>query len=204
MTKGKKDSPLKVHRFEFRPLTDAVWDDFERLFGERGACGGCWCMYWRVPRSQFEKQKGEKNRQAMKSIVVSGQEPGILAYVNGQPAGWCSVAPREEYTVLERSRVLKRVDQEPVWSIVCLFVARPYRRTGLSVRLIEAAVEYVRSRGGRVLEGYPIEPRKDAMPDAFAWTGIASAFLKAGFREVARRSETRPVMRREIRSARPR
>jgi GNAT superfamily N-acetyltransferase len=96
------------------------------------------------------------------------------------------------------------VDEKPVWSIVCLFVARPYRRTGLSVRLIEAAVEYVRSRGGRILEGYPVEPRKDEMPDAFAWTGIASAFLKAGFREVARRSDTRPVMRREIRPARRR
>lgn len=195
---------MKPAGLEVRPLREEAWDEFEQLFGERGACGGCWCMWWRLSRSQFEKQKGEKNRQAMRAIVESGEVPGILAYVNGRPAGWCSVAPREHYPVLERSRVLKRVDEKPVWSIVCLFVARPYRRTGLSVRLIEAAVEYVRSRGGRILEGYPVEPRKDEMPDAFAWTGIASAFLKAGFREVARRSDTRPVMRREIRPARRR
>jgi GNAT superfamily N-acetyltransferase len=94
---------------------------------------------------------------------------------------------------------LKRIDDQPVWSIVCLFIARPYRRKGVSVELVKAAADYVRKRGGKIVEGYPVEPRKDEMPDAFAWTGLASAFQKAGFVERARRSETRPIMRRVVR-----
>lgn len=187
--------------FEFHPLTSDRWRDFEILFGERGACGGCWCMWWRLARSEYNKQKGEKNRRAMRSIVEGGQSPGILAYAGGEPVAWCSVAPRESFSALERSRVLKPVDSQAVWSIVCFFVAKGYRRRGLSVKLLKAAIDYVRERGGRIVEGYPIEPMKD-QPDAFVWTGLASAFVKAGFVEVERRSETRPIMRYEIREKR--
>lgn len=155
-------------------------------------------MLWRLKRSVFEEQKGEQNKTAFKALVDSGKEPGILAYANGKPIGWCALAPRETYSALERSRVLKRLDDKSVWSIVCLFIARPYRRKGVSVELLKAAADYVRKRGGKIVEGYPVEPRKDEMPDAFAWTGLASAFLKAGFVECERRSETRPIMRCEI------
>jgi GNAT superfamily N-acetyltransferase len=183
----------------FAPLTAARWDDLEELFGERGASGGCWCMWWRLKRSEYEQQKGEGNRLALKEIVDSSEILGILAYdAEGQPVEWCSVAPREHFPVLERSRVLKRIDDKPVWSIVCLFVGKPLRRKGLTVALIKAAVEYVRESGGKIVEGYPVEPRKDRMPDVFAWTGLASSFRKAGFREQLRRSETRPIMRYEI------
>jgi GNAT superfamily N-acetyltransferase len=185
-------------QFQFRPLTSDRWGDLERLFGARGACGGCWCMLWRLKRSEFEKQKGDKNKAAFKAVVDSGEAPGILAYANGNAIGWCAVAPRETYPALDRSRVLKKVDDKPVWSIVCLFIAKEYRRKGVSVELLNAAAQYVRKRGGRLVEGYPVEPRKNAMPDVFAWTGVASAFLKAGFAECARRSETRPIMRRDL------
>jgi len=154
-------------------------------------------MLWRLKRSEFEKQKGDKNKAAFKAVVDSGEAPGILAYANGSPIGWCALAPRETYPALDRSRVLKRIDDKPVWSIVCLFIARPYRRKGVSIELLKAAAEYVRKRGGKIVEGYPVEPRKDEMPDVFAWTGLASAFRKAGFVECGRRSETRPIMRRE-------
>jgi GNAT superfamily N-acetyltransferase len=180
---------------EFHPLVVERWADLESLFGERGACGGCWCMWWRLTRSVFEKQKGEKNKRAMKKIVDSGQAPGIIAYANGQPVAWCAVAPREQYPVLERSRTLKRVDEVPVWSVVCLFVARPFRRQGVTVKLLKAAVKYAQNHGAKIVEGYPVEPKKDRMPDVFAWTGFVSAFRKAGFVEVLRRSETRPIMR---------
>jgi GNAT superfamily N-acetyltransferase len=185
---------------EFRELTPDRWSDLEALFGARGACGGCWCMLWRLKRSEFEKQKGAQNKAAFKAVVDSGEAPGILAYANGSPIGWCALAPRETYPALDRSRVLKRIDDKPVWSIVCLFIARPYRRKGVSVELLKAAADYVRKRGGKIVEGYPVEPRKDEMPDVFAWTGLASAFLNAGFVECERRSETRPIMRRETRS----
>lgn len=184
---------------QFRELTPDRWSDLEALFGARGACGGCWCMLWRLKRSEFEKQKGAQNKASFKAVVDSGKAPGILAYANGSPIGWCALAPRETYPALDRSRVLKRIDDKPVWSIVCLFIARPYRRKGVSVRLLKAAADYVRHLGGKIVEGYPVEPRKDEMPDVFAWTGLASAFLEAGFVECGRRSETRPIMRYEIR-----
>ncbi len=188
--------PASSSKLEFHPLTPGRWRDFETLFGERGACGGCWCMWQRLARSQFNKQKGEKNKKAMRAIVEAGEIPGILAYADGKPIAWCSVGPREWFSALERSRILKPVDEQPVWSIVCFFVAKEYRRTGVSVKLLKAAIDFVRERGGRIVEGYPVEPRKD-QPDAFVWTGLASAFIKAGFREVERRSETRPIMRYE-------
>ena len=165
------------------------------LFGERGACGGCWCMWWRLKRAQFEKQKGQRNKKALKRIVAAGQIPGLLGYAGSQPVGWCAVAPRETFSVLERSRTLKRIDDEPVWSVVCFFVARPFRRQGMTVKLLQAAVEYAGRHGAKIVEGYPMDPRKGALPDAFAWTGLASAFRQAGFVEVLRRSASRPIMR---------
>lgn len=168
------------------------------LFGDRGACGGCWCMWWRLKRSEFERLKGALNRRALKRIVGAGGVPGLIAYVDGAAAGWCSVAPREDYPVLERSRVLRRVDERPVWSVVCFFIARPHRRTGLASRLLDGAVSHARKQGASIVEGYPVEPKTAAMPDAFAYTGLASIFRKAGFVEVARRSATRPIMRRYL------
>jgi predicted GNAT family acetyltransferase len=178
-----------------RPLTPSRWRDLEALFGEKGACGGCWCMWWRIKRSEFEKQKGEGNRQAFKALVESGTRPGLLAYRGREPVGWCAVEPRSNYPALQRSRILKPVDEQPVWSVTCFFIKRGHRGEGVSRALIRGAIDYVAKKGGRIIEGYPVEPRKDRMPGAFAWTGIASAFKREGFREVARRSETRPIVR---------
>ena len=182
----------------FRVATPSRWKDVETLFGERGACGGCWCMVWRLPRRDWDAGKGAGNKRAFKKVVTSGGRPGVLAYDGRDPVGWCAVAPRNRYPALARSRVMKPVDDQPVWSVSCLFVLRPYRRQGLSARLLEAAAAHARKRGARIIEGYPVEPRKGNEPDAFLWTGTASAFKRAGFKEVARRSETRPIMRRKL------
>ncbi len=184
----------------FEPLVAERWRDVERLFGERGACGGCWCMYWRLTRAEFERRKGAGNKAAFRALVEAGPPPGVLAYDGDLPVGWCAVGPREAYPVLERSRILKRVDGRAVWSITCFFIARPYRRSGVSVGLVRAALRHAASRGGGLVEGYPVEPRAAAMPDSFAWTGLASAFRAAGFTECARRSRTRPIMRRAVRA----
>lgn len=181
--------------FTFLPLTPAKWNDFEILFGERGACGGCWCMSWRLKSAEFEKNKGTGNKELMRKIVKSGEVPGILAYSENEPVGWCAIAPREVYTRLENSRVLKPIDEKSVWSVSCLFIKKNYRRKGLSIQLLKAAVEYCRSQGGHIVEAYPVIPYSEKMPDAFAWTGILSSYQKAGFREAARRSEARPIMR---------
>jgi GNAT superfamily N-acetyltransferase len=195
MGKSKSAGGLTL---SFHPLTPARWHDFELLFGPRGACGGCWCMYWRRTRPAFEKGKGAGNRRAMKALIDDGAEPGILAYAGDRAVGWCSVAPREEFIRLGSSRILKPVDDVPVWSISCLFISRDYRNRGVSVALLKAAIDFVAERGGTVVEGYPVEPRSAEMPPAFAWTGIASAYLRAGFREHRRGSATRPIMRYEI------
>jgi GNAT superfamily N-acetyltransferase len=204
MKASAKSEPLEL---KFKPLKPDRWSDFELLFGERGACGGCWCMYWRLDRKRFSEQKGAKNKAAMKRLVSEGRIPGILAYArtpasNGrarwQPVGWCSVAPRTEFPALGRSRILKPIDEREVWSVACLFVAKPFRRRGVTVGLLRAAAEYVAQRGGQVVEGYPIDPKQASMPDVFAWTGLESAFSQAGFAECARRSETRPIMRIEV------
>ncbi len=227
------DSSLEL---EFHPLTTERWDDFEELFGENGACGGCWCMWFRQTRSEFEKNKGEGNRRAMKAIVESGRVPGILAYIKetgripqgsareGRDAepeaispgnssagtaperderfgsltraiGWCSVEPRERFPRLETSRVLSPVDDQPVWSIVCFFIDKEYRLRGVSVELMKAAVEYAALKGAKIVEGYAAEPKKAKVPDLYVFHGHVSAYRQAGFKEVARRSPTRPIMR---------
>jgi GNAT superfamily N-acetyltransferase len=187
--------PASISDLDSHPVTAKRWKDLEKLFGERGASGGCWCMWWRLSRSQFNKQKGVGNKKALKKIVASGEIPGILAYSNGEPIGWCSVAPRERFPVLERSRILKRIDEKPVWSVVCFFVAKPFRRKEVTIELLKAAIEYAKKCGAKIVEGYPVEPKKTKMPDVFAYTGLASAFRQAGFVEVLRRSDTRPIMR---------
>ena len=186
-------------QFHFAPLTVERWDDFEQLFGANGACGGCWCMFWRLKASEFERAKGEGNRRAMRAIVDSGEVAGLLAYDRDAPVGWVAVSPRNTFGRLGRSRILKPVDEQPVWSVVCFFISKAYRRRGLSVALLEAVCEWVQEQGGKLVEGYPVEPRKDPLPPVFAYTGLAAAFSRAGFEECARRSETRPIMRRVVR-----
>ena len=187
-------------RIEVKPVTPDRWNDLATLFGPRGACAGCWCMFYRRPRAEFSKGKGEGNRRALQSLVRRGEEPGLLAYADGEPVGWCSVAPREQFPSLERSRVLAPIDDKPVWSVTCFFVARGWRRKGITVALLRAAALRAAERGARILEGYPIAPKKGAQAvDTFAWTGLAGGFEKAGFTEAARRSPTRPIMRRALR-----
>lgn len=177
------------------PVTRELWNDLELLFGGRGACGGCWCMVWRLGRKEFEAGKGSQNKDRLKRLVQGGATPGVLGYVESQPVAWCAIAPRTEYSYLSRSRVLATVDDQPVWSISCLFVDRAYRRQGVSTHMISAAVDYAASQGARIVEAYPVDKPNKRSPDAFVWTGLAAAFLRAGFQEVSRRSETRPIMR---------
>jgi GNAT superfamily N-acetyltransferase len=182
---------------EFHPLTPERWGELEKLFGKRGASGGCWCMWWKQTRAEFDRQRGEPNRLAFKAIVESGVVPGLLAYSDDEPAGWCAVEPRESYTALERSRVLARVDDEPVWSIPCFYVGRHFRRRGLMRTLLTEAIDWAGKHGARIVEAYPIEPKSSLNYSSF-YTGIVPVFREAGFVEVCRRSKRRPIMRRTI------
>ena len=192
---GERLSPADL---EYQPLTPQRWGDFEELFGEHGAYSGCWCMYWRITRAQLAANGNEGNRMAMKAIVDAGQVPGILAYHGGRAVGWCSIGPREVYGSLERSPKLKRVDERPVWSVVCFFMEKEYRGRGLMGLLLEAAVDYARKSGASIVEGYPISisgPLKGCM----GYMGIDRTFAAAGFEEVARPDEDRLIVRRYLR-----
>lgn len=188
---------MKVHKSEIicKPVTVSEWEDLEVLFNEHSLTRGCWCMYWRIKRSLFHKQFGTGNKRAMKKLIFSGEVPGILAYYNGQPIGWCSVAPRESYATLERSRTLKRVDDQAVWSIVCFYVAKEFQHKGLMNVLIKAAIAYARENGARIVEAYPLIPEKSKNPQWEAYTGVVTAFRKVGFKKVVQRSKIRPIVR---------
>jgi len=183
---------------EFHPLTPERWGDFEELFGEHGAYSGCWCMYWRITRAQFAANGNEGNRLAMKAIVDAEQVPGILAYHGGRAVGWCSIGPREVYGSLERSPKLKRVDGEPVWSVVCFYMEKEYRGRGLMGFLLEAAVDYARENGASVVEGYPIT-FSGVLKGCDGYMGIDRSFAAAGFEEVARPDEYQAIVRRYLR-----
>jgi GNAT superfamily N-acetyltransferase len=185
--------------FSFKPLTPALWHDFETLFGDNGACGGCWCMAWRQSNKEFQKKKGAGNKRAIKKLVESGRPPGILAYAGREPIGWVSIAPREQFVRLAGSRVLAPVDDQPVWSVSCFFVRKDFRKQGLTIELLNAAADFARKKDAKVIEGYPYDLKQN-LPPPFVWTGLLASFEKAGFKEAARRSKTRPLMRRALES----
>jgi GNAT superfamily N-acetyltransferase len=181
----------------FHPLTQKLWRDFEILFGPNGACGGCWCMYWKLRGKAFSESTGEAARQMQRSVVEAGIVPGLLAYMDSIPIGWIAVEPRAVYPKLAHARVLKPVDDRPVWSVTCFYVERKFRHQGITLALLRAAIDFVREKGGNIVEGYPLDVHRD-MPAPFIFTGTASAFQDAGFKEVARYSPTRPIFRFEI------
>jgi len=189
-------SPIEIH-----PATPERWPDLEKLFGPRGAYGGCWCMYWRVARSEFKEGQGKGNKRALRRIVDDGETPGVLAYRNGEALGWCSIAPRSDFASLNRSRILKPLDDKPVWSIVCFYVHPDHRGEGLVAALIEGAVEWARSQGAATIEAYPTVPRGRSLPPVSSYMGLPVHFERAGFEESARPSAAKAVMRRTVRAA---
>jgi GNAT superfamily N-acetyltransferase len=196
----KRTSPAQPSHvgFAVHPLTAGCWADFEKLFGAHGAYGGCWCMWWRSTRREFEARKGEGNRLALKAIVDAGKVPGLMAYAGREPVGWCSVAPREEFSSLERSPVLKRLDDQPVWSVVCFYVAKRFRGQGVAEALIGGALDYVKRRGGTILEAYPAPPKTTPLAPVSSFMGLPAMFGRAGFVECARPSRSKIIMRCKI------
>lgn len=141
----------------FHPLTQKLWRDFEMLFGNNGACGGCWCMFWKLRGKAFDENRGDTARQMQKSVVDSKTVPGLLAYSEGYPVGWIAIEPRSAYPKLAHSRVLKPVDDKEVWSVTCFFIEKKHRHRGIAIELLKAAVEHVKQNGGTIVEGYPLE-----------------------------------------------
>jgi GNAT superfamily N-acetyltransferase len=163
---------------EVHTVDQARWDDLVELFGPSGGTRGCWCMARRLPSREVARNGSAENRAALESFVQAGVPVGLIGYVDQRPAAWCAVAPRPEYHAIIHSRTLPIDDpaDDTIWAVNCLFVKAGYRGRGLTLPMIEAAVEYARSLGARLIEAYPVK----TMPGD-PGRGVLTTFLDAGF-----------------------
>ncbi len=185
-----------LDQITFEPLTKKNWGMFVQLFGEKGACGNCWCMYYRLSKADFKEGKAEDgNKNAMKELVWNHKPAGIMGLYDGRAIAWAAFAPREDFIKLAKSRVHKPIDNEKVWSIPCFFIAKEFRRNGVSVSLLKGVVGYARENGISIIEAYPTIPTQEKLPDSFAWIGLYKSFERAGFVIVDRTSKNRPMVR---------
>ena len=188
---------------KIRELKKDDWPNLEILFGERGACGGCWCMYWRIPHGgkMWQAAVGKPNRTAMKKLVSGGRAHGILAFDSDQPVGWCSFGKRLDFPRTETVKAFRRDDIDNVWSINCFYLDRHYRNRGVAHLLAEKAVAAIKRRKGQIIEAYPVTLTKDGakLPAAFSYTGPEIVFQKLGFTEIQRLAPSRPLYRLNLR-----
>jgi GNAT superfamily N-acetyltransferase len=180
----------------YEPLSKNNWLKFVRLFGARGACGNCWCMYYRLSKTEFIEGKADNgNMDRMKELVWENKPTGMLALYEGEAIAWCALAPREDFSKLSRSRVHKPIDDKPVWSIPCFFIHKDFRMMGVSVAMLKGVIRYAQKEGIEILEAYPTIPTAGKLPDSFAWIGLYSSFEKAGFTIADQTSKNRPMVR---------
>jgi len=186
------------------PLTLERWPDLEAVFTAKGCsvAKGCWCMYYRRSgdraRALPNAKRAAANKADLKALVRAGRVPGLIGYRNKVPVGWVSLGPREEYAKLVRSPVMRPVDDQPVWSVICFVVPSEHRRQGVAQALLAGAVAYARKQGARLIEAYPVDKPGRSSDDSM-WFGSKSMYDEAGFSEVARRKPHRPLMRLERR-----
>lgn len=189
---------------DVRPLTPDRWDDLVALFGANGAYGNCWCTWWRQTGSDFGAgcaNRGAGNRSFLQRLTDAGQRPGLLGYRDRRPVGWVSVAPLDQFGRILRSPTLKpeRPTVPPgTWAIVCFYIPKAERGSGVATELLHAAVEFARSAGATRLEAYPIDTNGRPADSAGLFTGTLSMFASAGFSEVRRRSAHQPVVARTL------
>jgi len=186
---------------EVRPLEPGDFPALELLFGERGACGGCWCMAWRLPQKAWEQGRGGMNRRALRKLVLEGTASGVLAFSGEQAVGWCSVGPRADFVGLESKRSLATDWDAKTWSVTCFFMHKEWRGKGLGPRLLRAAVELAKRRGATRIEGYPAAPPKAGgnLPPAFAWTGLPTMFERCGFERLEKTAGKHPIYVKRLR-----
>lgn len=191
---------------EVKPLTPARWKDLEHLFGEKGACAGCWCMFWRLEKGErFDDVKGATAKRRFKALVQKGQAQGLLAYLEGKPVGWLTLGPRRSFPKLDRAPSLACDDADEVHSLPCFFVAPGARGKRVATALLNEAVLTLKKQGARVLEGYPVKPPRpgEKIPAAFAYTGTLPLFEQAGFRLTVGKPTGKQRVRLNISSSSP-
>jgi GNAT superfamily N-acetyltransferase len=192
---------------QIRPLTTDRLPDLAALFDEGGDPKTCRCAFWRVAGQGWQDWSKARNQGVLEAVAGRDPAPGLVAYRDGRAVGWVSVGPREDYERLERSRVLARLDDKPVWSIVCFVVSRGHRGQGIARALLDAAVDHARDHGATLVEAYPVDPSRGRVPAAAAFMGPLGMFEQAGFEVLERRqwnatTPVRPIVRRAIRRRR--
>lgn len=190
--------PVNTCDLKVYPLTPDRWEDLTTLFGDNGAQGGCWCMWWRLPPKEYKQHAGATNRDAFERMVRLGPPPGLLAYCGQEVVGWCSFAPRETLRRLPRSTTWKPVDDQSVWSLSCFYVAPAFRGQGIATKLLHAAIVYAREQGVSLLEAYPKDSQELREADRKMYFGTVGMFQAVGFVEIARRHPQFPIMRLQL------
>jgi GNAT superfamily N-acetyltransferase len=187
------------------PANEAAWADLKAIFGTRGASSGCFCQRYKLfPREAFRKFPAEERAQRLRGQTDCGhpnsdRTSGLVAYLDGAPAGWCAVEPRPALHGMVRNarvpwegRAEDKTD-ESVWALTCVLVRAGYRKRGISQALVRAAADFARERGARALEGYPMTTTRVLVEELHP--GTRSMFEDAGFTEVSKPSLRRVVMR---------
>ncbi|MEE8576902.1 MAG: GNAT family N-acetyltransferase [candidate division Zixibacteria bacterium] len=196
MAKDNRDSIV------VREISPDDWPLIELLFGEKGACGGCWCMHWRTPKGgkMWEEAKGEPNKKSARRLIMGGKAAGIIALDKSEPVGWCSFGRRDEFPRLDRTKAYQyvsapKIERNEIYSIVCFFVKASHRKLGLGKRMAKAAVDAIAKRSGQLVEAYPVTLTKagNKLPPAFSFTGPETLFERLGFEEVQRLADSRPL-----------
>lgn len=184
-------------KYTARPLTPDLWPQLEELFGQVGACNGCWCMYWRIG-SEYTKRPRDENRKAFQAVVRQGPPPGVLAFFGQIAVGWVQVTPRTALPKLATGRFTGTVDDKPVWSVSCFYVRKGWRGKGVMTALVDAAVAFAKANKAPILEAYPHRTDGEKRSNPTMYTGAASVFERAGFRDVPSTGGKRPTMRLDL------
>lgn len=181
---------LMTPDLEFHPSSPENWPDLATFFQQHGNPNYCWCTRWRLKSVDFKNAKATERREKLAGLIKDKIPVGMLAYYQGKVIGWCSIAPRETYALLENSTTLKRLDDLPVWSVVCFFIDPAWRGKNLSAQLLRQAVEYAIGQGAAVIEGYPVEPGQ-----SYQFMGSPSMFEQAGFQQAGTAKNGRRIVR---------
>lgn len=195
-------------QLHIEPVSSSNWKDLEALFAAKGCsiARGCWCMAYRESGKQIVpdgQTPADARKAKLRALARKGKPaPGLLAYRSEPggartPVGWVTLGPREHFARLEKSPIMKPVDDAPVWSVVCFVVPPAFRHQGVARALLQGAAAYAKAQGATLLEAYPVDKDPPGADD-WLWHGAASMYTKAGFVEVARRKPTRPVVRLEL------
>ena len=191
--------------YTYKEVDNKRWDDIEQLFGPQGAYWGCWCTYFLLSHNKFNSSKPAERKEIFKMKIQTSEYPlGIIAYKDNIPAGWLAINPKSTYEKLMKSRVIKPIDDKPVWSIVCFFIQKEFRGQGISRKLLEYAEEYAQNCGASIIESYPINCKKgEKISEDSAFVGLSTlfedqGFQKAGITKAKSGGKARIIMRKQI------